>query len=183
MAVFLCASLAAVYLTQEASQAGATDLADRYRLCALLAGALTALPGGLGLLLSAHAAPLLWAGMHARALPVVIVTMLSGLATAVLLLRRTYRLARATVILATACLLGSWGLSQYPYLIAPAITVASAANEPGVILMLVISMTVGMAVILPALCYLFFVFSFSRPRPEVTYEGPQGDRSRETEGE
>lgn len=180
MAISLCASLAAVYLTQEASLAGAGDLAERYRLRALVAGALTALLGALGLLLSPRAAPRLWDGMVARALPLVVVTMLFGLATAALLLRRTYYLARFTVILATAFLLGSWGLSQYPYLIPPSLTVAGAANEPGVILALVISIAVGMAFILPSLFYLFSVFKFSRCMPGVA--PGEGERDEEAGG-
>jgi cytochrome d ubiquinol oxidase subunit II len=183
LAVSLCASLAAVYLAQEASRVGAGDLAERYRLRALLAGALTALLGGVGLLLSPRAAPLLWAGLYVRALPVAIAAMLLGLITAALLLRRVYRLARAMVILATALLLGSWGLAQYPYLIAPHVTVATAANEPGVIFALVISLALGMVIVLPALFYLFAVFAFSRPEPEAVDGEQQGDRLPGTEGE
>lgn len=175
MAVTLCASLAAVYLTQEASLAGAGDLADRYRVRALLTGALTALLGALGLLLSPHAAPLLWQGMLARALPVVLATMVIGLATATLLVWRKYRLARAMVILTTALLVSSWGLSQYPYLIAPSVTIASASNEPGVISVLVSSMAVGMAVILPSLFSLFCVFKFARPGPGMASGEGWGD--------
>jgi len=179
LAVALCASLAAVYLAHEASRTGAVDLAERYRLRALLAGAVTALLGVLGLLLSQHAAPVLWAGMYARALPGVLASMLSGLATAVLLLRRAYRLARAMVIVATALLLGSWGLSQYPYLVPPHLTVTAAANEPGVVLVLVVSVALGMLIVLPALYFLFSVFAFSPSGPE---EVP-GDTAAESEGE
>ncbi|HEY1353456.1 MAG TPA: cytochrome d ubiquinol oxidase subunit II [Ktedonobacteraceae bacterium] len=183
LAIGLCASLAAVYLTQEASQTGAADLAERYRLRALAAGALTALLGVVGLLLSPRAAPRLWEGLLVRALPVVIACMLSGLATAVLLYRRKYRLARASVILAAALLLASWGLSQYPYLIPVRVSVEGAANEPGVIVALLISVAVGMALILPALFYLFTVFKFSPARAPLTrgQERASGSLDREEE--
>ncbi len=165
MAVSLCASLAAVYLTLEASLAHEPDLTESYRMRALIAGAITALLGALGLLLSPRFAPQLWDGIFARALPVVIATMLIGLATAALLFWRRYRLARIMIILETAFLLGSWGLSQYPYLIPPHVTIDNAANDPNVILALVISIAIGMALLLPSLYYLFSVFKFSIPVP------------------
>src|SRR5258707_1747183 len=52
MAVTLCASLAATYLTQEAHQHGDTELARVYRVRALITGAVTAGLGALGLSLS-----------------------------------------------------------------------------------------------------------------------------------
>jgi cytochrome d ubiquinol oxidase subunit II len=167
MAVTLCASLAATYLTQEASLRDAADLTRIYRRRALSMGAITALLGTLGLLLSPSSAPQLWNGMFARALPIVIVTMLIGLATAALLYLHRYRLARAMIILETAFLLGSWGLSQYPYLIPPHMTIANSANDPNVILALLICIAVGMAILLPSLYYLFSVFKLSSPAPGV----------------
>ncbi len=173
MAVALCASLAATYLTQEASAHGEMDLAHVYRRRALTTGALTALLGLLGLLLSPQEAPLLWGGMLARALPVVIATMLIGLAAAALLFWRRYALARAMVILETAFLLGSWGLSQYPYIIPPHLTIANSANDPNVILALVIAIAVGMALLLPSLYYLFSVFKSTGSAPGVVHPPEQ----------
>lgn len=165
MAVALCASLAATYLTQEANQQEESDLANIYRGRALVGGAVTAVLGAIGLLLSPSAAPQLWDGMFARALPVVIATMLIGLATAALLYWRHYRLARFMIILEAAFLLGSWGLSQYPYLIPPYVTISNAANDSNVIIALLISIVVGMALLIPSLYYLFSVFKTSMPAP------------------
>jgi cytochrome d ubiquinol oxidase subunit II len=167
MAVTLCASLAATYLTQEASQRAESDLVQIYRRRALIMGALTAVLGALGLLLSPSEAPLLWNGMFARAFPVVIATMLIGLGVAALLFWRRYRLARVMIVLEAAFMLGSWGLSQYPYLIPPHVTIGNAANDSSVILALLISIGVGMAIILPSLYYLFSVFKLSAPEPGV----------------
>jgi cytochrome d ubiquinol oxidase subunit II len=167
MAVTLCASLAAIYLTQEANLSGQPDLAEIYRWRALISGAITAVLGAIGLLLSPSEAPLLWDGMFTRVLPlvVVIVTMLIGLTTAVLLYQRKYRLARVAIILEVAFLLGSWGLSQYPYLIPPHVTIANSANDSSMILALLISIAVGMAILLPSLYYLFSVFKLPYPVP------------------
>ncbi len=110
--------------------------------------------------------------------------MLIGLATAVALYRRRYLLARVLVILETAFLLGSWGLSQYPYLIPPQITIDNSANDPNVILALLIAIGIGMAILLPSLYFLFSIFKLPYPAPGKTEEaqaltngnGKQGEK-------
>lgn len=167
MAIALCASLAAVYLSVEAHNGHDEELTETYRLRAIIAGAITAVLGALGLLLSISEAPILWHGLITRAWPVVIATMLIGLATAAALFYRKYSLARILIILETAFLLGSWGLSQYPYIIPPRMTIENAANDPNVIVILLISIGIGMVLILPALYYLFSVFKLPTPAPGV----------------
>lgn len=165
MAICLCATLAAVYLTMEARNDHDEKLAETYRLRALVAGAVTAVLGALGLLLSPSEAPILWQGLLARAIPAVIATMLIGLATAASLFFRRYGLARILIILETAFLLGSWGLSQIPYIIPPHVTIDNSANDPNVIVAFLISVGIGMALLLPALYYLFSVFKLPSPAP------------------
>ena len=181
MAISLCATIAAVYLSVEAHNDHDETLAEMYRLRALIAGAITAVLGALGLLLSPSEAPILWQGLLTRALPVVIATMLIGLATAAALFYRRYSLARILIILETAFLLGSWGLSQYPYIIPPHVTIENAANDPNVIVILLISIGIGMVLILPALYYLFSVFKLPTPAPglEKKEEHPSSEVSQE----
>lgn len=178
MAAALCASLAAVYLTVEARNNQDEKLAQAFRTRALISGAITAALGALGLLLSISEAPILWHGMLARAIPVVVVTMLIGLGTAASVFFKRYRTARILIILEAAFLLGSWGLSQYPYIIPPDITITNAANDPNVILILLISIAIGMVILLPSLYYLFSVFKLPYPAPGKTEEveevGKQG---------
>jgi len=167
MAVSLCAVLAAVYLTIEAQQTGDDRLVQAFRWRAIIAGAGAAVFGALGLVLAPTEAPILWNGMLARALPLVIATMLIGLATAAALFLQYYRTARLLIIVETACLLGSWGLSQLPYLIPPDLTVQNTANSPAVLQLLLIGTAVGMALLLPSLYYLFSVFKLPLPAPGV----------------
>jgi cytochrome d ubiquinol oxidase subunit II len=181
MAISLCASLAAVYLTMEARNDHDESLAETYRLRAIIAGAVTAVLGALGLLLSPSEAPILWQGLLIRALPVVIATMLIGLATAASLFFRRYGLARIFIILEAAFLLGSWGLSQYPFIIPPHVTIDNAANDPNVIVALLISIGIGMLLVLPALYYLLSVFKLPSPAPGVQKkeENTAGEVSKE----
>jgi len=113
--------------------------------------------------------------MLARALPVVIATMLIGLATAASVFYRRYRLARVLVILETAFLLGSWGLSQIPYIIPPHITIDNSANDPNVIVIFLVSVGVGMLILLPSLYYLFSVFKLPYPVPGLQKKEQKGE--------
>jgi cytochrome d ubiquinol oxidase subunit II len=158
MALSLCAVLAAIYLTVEAEQAQDTDLTEAFRLRALIAGAVTAFFGAVGLVLAPFYAPLLWNGLFGHALPVVIVTMLVGLGAAASLLRRRYRLARLLIVLETALLLGAWGLAQLPYLIPPDLTLSNAASPDASLIALLVSTAFGMVLLLPSLWLLFHVF-------------------------
>jgi cytochrome d ubiquinol oxidase subunit II len=167
MAVVLCATLAAVYLTVEARGEKDEELAEQYRLRALIAGAVTAVLGALGLFFSIRDAPILWAGLLSQALPVVIATMIVGLATAIVLFQRRYRVARILIIAEAAFLLSSWGLSQYPYIIPPRFTIDNSANAPNVIVILLISVGIGLLILIPSLYYLFSVFKLSLPIPGV----------------
>ena len=124
----------------------------------MIAGTITGALNVLGFVLSPSEAPLLWNGMLAHALPAVIATILIGLVTASALLLRRYRLARILIILVTALMVGSWGLSQFPYLIPPDVTIANAASPPATLLALLISIGIGMALLLPSLWFLFHVF-------------------------
>ena len=173
MAVVLCATLAAVYLTVEARGEKDEDLAEQYRLRALIAGAVTAGLGALGLFFSTTEAPTLLSGMLAHALPVVIATMIIGLATAVMLFLRRYRPARVLIVTETAFLLSSWGLSQYPFIIPPHFTIDNSANAPNVIVILLISIGIGLLILIPSLYYLFSVFKLPYPAPGLKRQANQ----------
>jgi cytochrome bd ubiquinol oxidase subunit II len=162
MAVSLCAVIAAIYLTVEAQHAKEEELVQVYRWRAFFAGAITATLGTIGLLLAPSEAPLLWNGMLNHALPLIFTTMLIGGMTAGMLLLQKYRMARAFIVLETAGLLGSWGISQLPYLIPPDVTVESAAGSSAMLTALLIGTLVGLAILLPSLWLLFRIFKSSK---------------------
>lgn len=172
MAIALCATLAAIFLTVEATNNNKHELAEAFRWRGLIAGAITAILGALGLLLAPSAAPILWQGMLAHALPVVIATMIIGIATAVTLFFRYFQVARVLIVAETAFLLGSWGVSQIPYLIPPDVTVDAGAGPPSTLLLMLIGVIIGMVIILPSIWYLFYIFKlrnnmglFEKERP------------------
>lgn len=163
LALSLCAVLAALNLIIEAQNSNDAELVEAFRRRALIAGAITLVLDVVAFTLSPFEAPLLWHGMLAHALPLVIVTGLIGLATATALVLRRYRLARALAITVTAFIFASWGVSQFPYLIPVNVTINNAASPPATLLALLIGTSISMALLLPSLWLLFHVFRGKNP--------------------
>jgi cytochrome d ubiquinol oxidase subunit II len=155
LALALCAYLAAVYLTIETEG----DLQEDFRRRALLAGGFVVALAVLLLPLIHEQSEHLWEGLTSlRAAPVLAFGAAAALASGWLLLRRRYRLARVSSILEVALLLAGWGMAQYPYLIYPDVTIASAAAPPATLRFLVYTLPVGAALLVPSLALLFRVF-------------------------
>jgi cytochrome d ubiquinol oxidase subunit II len=166
MAVSICATIAAVYLTVEAREIEHDEqLAEEYRQRALIAGGVTAVLGLLGPLLSISEAPILCQGLISHGLLVGIATMIIGLFTAGALFIRRYKLARILIIAEVAFMLGAWGLAQFPYIIPPRVTISNSSNDPTVISILMMSVAIGMVILIPSLYYLFSVFKLPYPVP------------------
>ena len=176
MAVALCATLAAVYLTVQARRFNDEALANRFRIRALIAGGVAAVLGIAGFVLMPFEAPFLWSGMFSRAYAIwaVGVTVLLGGGTAAAVYFKRYKLARILVDLDTAALLGTWGLAQFPYIIPPDLTVTNAASPPTTLWEFLVSVTMGMLVLVPSLWFLFHVFEFRTPTPPVHEKKVEG---------
>jgi cytochrome bd ubiquinol oxidase subunit II len=169
MALSLCVTISAIYLTVEATTRGETELAEVFRQRGLIAGALTAVFGLLGLILSPSEAAFLWHGMLDKAIPVVIITMLVGIATAAALWFRRYVWARVLVVALTALLLLSWGMSQYPYIIPPDVTDANASSPLPTQQFLLVGIIIALIIVVPSLWYLFYVFKLKKIETDVVH--------------
>ncbi len=160
LSLALCATMAAIFLTVEATNQNKTDLVALFRRRGLIAGAVTAVLGALALFEAISAAPTLWQGMLNHALPLVIATMIIGVGAASALYFAYYRIARVLIIAEAAFMLGSWGVSQIPYIIPPKLTVDAAASSSSTQLLLLIGIIIGMAIILPSILLLFYIFKY-----------------------
>jgi cytochrome bd ubiquinol oxidase subunit II len=169
MALTLCVTIAAIYLTVEATNKGDTELAEEFRLRGLIAGALTAILGGLGLILSAAENSILWRGMLDHGWLLAIFTVIIGVAAAAALFFRRYQLARILIIGEAAFLLGTWGVSQIPYLIPPDVNVASAASSQSTQVTLLIGIIIALIIVIPSLWYLFYVFKTEKATGVAQY--------------
>lgn len=167
LALSLCAVLAAVNLIIEAQHNNDAELVEAFRRRAMIAGAITLVLDAVAFILSPFQAPLLWHGLLDHALPLAIATALIGLGAAASLFLRRYRLARVLAFTTTALIFASWGLSQFPYLVPAAVTINTAASPPSTLLALLISTSIGMALLLPSLWFLFHVFRGKHPALNV----------------
>jgi cytochrome d ubiquinol oxidase subunit II len=162
-AVVAFAFLAAVYLTLEAEQ---PELREDFRRRALGAGAALAGAALLVLALSGGGAPRVYAGLilASWAVPLHLVTAAAAGVALLGLWRRRYRLARVAAAAQVSLILWGWGLSQYPYILPPDLTVLDAAAPPATLRLALGALALGAVVLLPSLYYLFRVFKRTERR-------------------
>jgi cytochrome bd ubiquinol oxidase subunit II len=172
LAVLVCAYLAAVFLCADAHREGAEDLADQFRARALGTAALTGLIGIAGLFVLRADAPLLFEGLTGRALPVVVLSVVAGVAAFVLLATRRYVPARLASALAVTAILVGWAVAQYPYLLLPELTIEEAAGGRATLVAMLVALVGGSLILVPALVYLYVLFQRSQPNMSSTTSGP-----------
>jgi cytochrome bd ubiquinol oxidase subunit II len=165
-ALGICSCLAATYLTIEAEAKNDRDLVEIFRWRAIVAGAATAVVGGLALALSSGDAPVLWHGLHTQGLFFTLTAIVIGLATAFNLLLARYRVARVLLIVEIASIFVAWAVAQFPTLIVPDITIANAASPTATLIAFLVCTFLGMLVLLPSLWLLFRVFKSERTARE-----------------
>lgn len=157
-----CAFLAGSFLVADAARGGQLDLAESLRRRTLFVGVVTGLVVFAGLLPLRADAPTLFEGLTGRALPLVVISALAGLATLALLHRRRYGIARLTAISAVSTVVIGWGVAQYPWLLVDEITFADAAGAPATLQGLVIAVGIAGVIVAPALGWLFWLTQSER---------------------
>jgi cytochrome d ubiquinol oxidase subunit II len=157
LAVAAFALLAAAYLTVEL-----TDEALRadFRVRAIAAASMLAVVAFVCAVLARHDAP-----AFARRLfgawviaPIFIAGALALVMTLVGLYLRRYRLARLGAIATVALLVVGWAVGHYPMLVAPDLTLSTAAAPTSTLRALVPIVLVGTTILIPSLWWLLRVF-------------------------
>jgi cytochrome d ubiquinol oxidase subunit II len=157
LALALAAFLAATYLTVEVTDSG---LREDFRRRALAAGIVAGGAAGAAFLLAKTEAPLIHAGLTARPFtwPLHVVTAAAALGALGALARRRFAVARALAAAQVALVIVGWAVSQYPYLVPPALTLSSAAAPPRTRTLLLGILIAGVPVLVPSLVILYRVF-------------------------
>jgi len=160
-ALALCALLAASYLTVETTDPA---LRQDFRRRALAAGIAVGVAALAAFVLAGDGAPRVREALAARrwSWPFHALTGAAAVTALVALYTRHFRLARAAAAAQTVLILLGWALAQYPYLVVPDVTLASAAASPRTQRLLLIVLAAGVPVLVPSLVLLFRVFK--RPR-------------------
>jgi cytochrome d ubiquinol oxidase subunit II len=154
--VAVCAYLAAVFLTREASQRQ-DDRLRRY--FARRAGAVGVISGALSLatLLEVRSSnPALYHGLTHRALPLVILAASCGLAVVALLVTGHSHGLRALSVLGVAAVVFGWGAAQYPVLLpGTGLTLTSGAAPHSILVTVVVVFVAAALLVGPSFLLLF----------------------------
>jgi cytochrome bd ubiquinol oxidase subunit II len=157
LAVVVCAYLAAVFLAADASAQADPDLEGwfvrRVFLVAGVAGALAL--GGIGILDAD--APRLFHRLVGPALPLVIISAVSGAAALFLLGRVSPRLLRVLAVVAAGAVVAGWGVAQYPYLLGTHLRISEAAAPTPTLWAVTLAFTAAVLLCVPSLGLLYLL--------------------------
>jgi cytochrome d ubiquinol oxidase subunit II len=156
-ALALFAFLAAVYLTLETPS---HDLQEDFRLRSLIAGLAVAVLALTVFLLAGTGAPTVRAGISRTwwALILHLFTAVFAVTAFYSLWTRKYRVARVCAAAQVTLILLGWAFAQYPHLVEPDITIASAAAPSITLQLLLGALAIGALVLFPSYYYLLRVF-------------------------
>ena len=156
LAVTTGAYLSAVFLAGDSRRAGLDDMVRAFKRRALAAGvAAGALAIG-GLFVVHEDVPALYDGLTSGwGLVLVIASGLAGAATLVLVYAERFGAARLSAAVAVGAVIVGWAVAQSPYLLPDELTLEQAAAGDATLTALLISVAFGMALLVPALWWLF----------------------------
>jgi cytochrome d ubiquinol oxidase subunit II len=162
IAVAAAAHLAAVYLAADATRVGAAELADGFRVRALLSGVATGVLALAGLAVVHGDAEHLFEGLtHGAGLAAVLVSGAAGIATLVLVWAGRFEPARYAGALSVAAVVAGWALAQRPDFL-PGLTVTQAAAGRTTLITVLVVVGIGAVVLIPSLALLFGLFLHGR---------------------
>jgi cytochrome d ubiquinol oxidase subunit II len=145
-----------VFLCSDALRFGADDLVDYFRLRAMIAFAAVVVLALIGLPVTHDDARYVWDGLTGGlGLLLIILAAVSGLATVLLLWRRSYGWSRHTSVASVALVVGAWGCAQRPYVLPTSLTVAEAAGATQTLRWLMIVTAIAIVLVGPALVLLY----------------------------
>ena len=156
--VGMCAYLAAVFLTREAQHVRDDHLTTIWRQRSLSTGLWMGLLSVGGLVMVAIEAPSLAEGFMTQGWPLVVVSLICGIGSLVEIWRLNCTRAVIASSGAVTAVIWGWGISQYPTIIPPGITVSQARAPDNVLWMMLAVISLGAIFLLPALGYLFVLF-------------------------
>jgi cytochrome d ubiquinol oxidase subunit II len=155
MFVITSAYVAAVFLVHEAAHRGDAELERYFRVRALATGAVAGVVAIAGVIVLHADARYIYHGLVGKALPLVILSAVCGIAAFVLLALRRLRVVRGAAVLAVAAVVWAWGVAQNPYLLPKTLTVDQAASSSDTMTALLVIFVAALLVIGPSLALLF----------------------------
>lgn len=155
LAVTVGAYLAAVYLIGDARRLADAPMVDYFRRRAVVAAVVAGVVALVGIFVLRSDARYVFDGLTSRALPLVVLSVLCGIGSLMLLVRRPLRGARLLAIGAVAGIVWAWGVAQWPYILPTSLKVSAAAAPSATLATLLVVFGVAAVVILPSLAFLY----------------------------
>jgi cytochrome d ubiquinol oxidase subunit II len=155
LAVVVCAYLAGVYLVWDARRLGDEETSEYFRRRVIVAAVVAGVIAAVGVFVLYHDANYVFDGLMSRALPLVIVSALCGIASLWLVIRGANRYARVFSMGAVASLIIGWGVAQWPYLLPTSLKVTDAAAPDATLATILIVFVVAAITIVPSLALLY----------------------------
>ena len=155
LAVTVGAYLASVYLIWDAHRLAEATMVEYFRRRAVVAAVVAGVVAFVGIFVLRADARYVFDGLASRALPLVIVSALCGVASFFLLRRRAHRGARLAAVGAVASIIWAWGVAQWPYILPTSLKVSAAAAPSATLATLLIVFGVAAVVIVPSLGLLY----------------------------
>ncbi len=154
--VAVCAYLAAVFLTREASRRKDDRLRRAFAGRAMIAGVISGALSLATLLEIRRSNPALYHGLTTRALPLVIVAAACGLAVLALLATGRSDGLRTLSVLGVTAVVWGWGVAQYPALLPGSGLTLASGSAPHPILVTIVVVFVSAALLVgPSFLLLF----------------------------
>jgi cytochrome d ubiquinol oxidase subunit II len=162
----------------DARRASAPDLERYFRTRTLVAAVVTGALAAAGLVVLHNDARFVFDGLTGDALPLVIISVLCGIAVLVLVVRGAGRGARPLAVAAVAAVVWGWGIAQNPYLLPEKLTIADAAAPGATLTAVLIIFGVAVVLVLPSIGLLFTLVQRSlveETSPPPSAPAPAGD--------
>ena len=154
LAVVVVAYLAAVYMISDARRIGDRVMTEYFRRRAVATAVVAGVVAVVGIFVLRADARYLYDELTSKALPLVLLSAICGIASLVLLLREM-RGARILAIGAVASVVVGWGVAQWPYILPETLKVSQAAAPSGTLTTLLVAAICALVIVLPGFILLY----------------------------
>ncbi|HET6258462.1 cytochrome d ubiquinol oxidase subunit II [Pseudonocardia sp.] len=160
--VATCAYIGAIYLVADSEQRKQPEMMRYFSYRAIAAGVVSGVLAAVNLLLMRASSPYTFDRLVGPALPLVVVSVVAGIAALVLVVLRRMHLMRIAAGLAVAAVVAGWGWAQYPWLLPGSLTL-QAGSAPSASLWAELAVA-GLAVVfvLPPFAWLYWLQQHGR---------------------
>ena len=155
LAVVAVAYLAAVYLVWDARRLSDQTMVEYFRRRAIGASVVAGVVAVVGIFVLRSDAEYLFDELTTKALPLVIVSGLCGIASLVLLVRDATHWARLLAIGAVASIVVGWGVAQWPYILPESLEVVDAAAPSATLGALLVAAVGAVLIVVPGFVLLY----------------------------